>query len=209
MVCMQEPARFILGYLVFPLWVAAGWADWVCHRRTGIAYTSGLKENLLHLLMFVQMGLAIGAVALLEINAAVLLFAFAIFVLHQLTTYWDLHYSTVLRDVGPFEQMVHSLLEMLPLLSLALLAAAAWPQALALVGLGGEPPDWTLRLKDEPLPPSYLWAGLLASLAFNALPLLQETWSCAIVHSTRRARGRLVRAGRSATARTPASPEPR
>jgi hypothetical protein len=208
MVCMQEPARFILVYLVFPLWVAAGFADWACHRRTGIAYTSGLKENLLHLLMFGQMGLAIAAIALLEINAAVLLFVFAIFILHQLTTYWDLHYSTVLRDVGPFEQMVHSFLEILPLLALALLAGAAWPQALALVGLGGEPRDWTLRLKEEPLPASYLWAGLAASLALNALPLLQETWSCALVRSTRRAR-RPVRATGSATARTPANPEPR
>jgi len=29
---MQEPVRFILMYLVLPLWVAAGLTDWVCHR---------------------------------------------------------------------------------------------------------------------------------------------------------------------------------
>ena len=71
MIRMQEPARFILAYLVFPLWVAAGFADWACHRRTGIAFTSGLKENLLHWLMFAEIGVGLLAVAFLEIDAAV------------------------------------------------------------------------------------------------------------------------------------------
>jgi hypothetical protein len=175
---MQEPARFILMYLVFPLWVAAGFADWACHRRTRIEQTSGLKENLLHLLMFGEIGVGMLAVALLEINAAVLLIVIAAFVVHELTVYWDLHYSTPLRHVGPFEQMVHSFLEILPLLSLALLAAMAWPQALALVGWGSEAADWSLRAKTQPLPAAYLLGGLLLSVVFNALPLLQETWAC-------------------------------
>jgi hypothetical protein len=34
---MQEIAAFILMALVFPLRVAAGFADWACHRRTRIA----------------------------------------------------------------------------------------------------------------------------------------------------------------------------
>jgi len=203
---MQEPARLILIYLVFPLWVLAGFADWACHRRTGIALTSGLKENLLHLLMFGEIGVAMVAVALLEINAAVLALVLAVFVVHELTVYWDLHYSTLLRDVGPFEQMVHSFLEILPLLSLALLAASAWPQALALVGIGEEARDWSLRLKAEPWPPALLQVGLLLSALFNLLPLLQETWSCAVVRSVRAARRP---ATESFTARIPANPEPR
>jgi hypothetical protein len=203
---MQEQARFILMYVAFPLWVAAGLADWACHRRTGIALTSGLKENLLHLLMFGEIGVGMLAVALLEIDAAVLLLVFAVFLVHELTVYWDLHYSTLLRDVGPFEQVVHSFLELLPLLSLALLAAAAWPQALALVGIGDEARDWSLRLKESPWPADWLRVGLLLSLAFNLLPLLQETWSCAVVRSVRAARHPVAR---GPTARTPASPEPR
>ena len=203
---MQEPVRFILMYLLFPLWVAAGFADWGCHRRTGIALTSGLKENLLHLLMFAEVGVAIAAVALLEINAAVLVLVSTVFLVHELTVYWDLHYSTLLRDVGPFEQMVHSFLEMLPLLWLALLAMAAWPQALALVGIGEEALDWSLRLKDHPWPPALLRVGLLLSLMFNLLPLLQETWSCAVVRSARSARRSV--ADRPAVP-VPGNPEPR
>ena len=175
---MQEAARLILMYLVFPLWVAAGFADWACHRRTGIAQTSGLKENLLHLLMFAEIGAGMLAVALFEVNAAVLLAVLAVFAVHEATVYWDLHYSAPRRHIGPFEQMVHSFLEILPLLSLALLAAAAWPQALALAGLGSEAADWTLRAKRDPLSHAYLVGAFLSTLAFNAVPLLQETWSC-------------------------------
>jgi hypothetical protein len=175
---MQDPARFILMYLVFPLWVAAGLADWLCHRRTGLAVTSGLKENLLHLLMSAEIGIGLATVALFEINAAVLVIVAAVFVVHEATVYWDLHYSTPLRHVGPFEQMVHSMLEILPLLSLAVLMVLAWPQALALAGIGSEAPDWTLHAKREPLSPAYLGGGLVLLLVFNVLPLLQETWAC-------------------------------
>jgi hypothetical protein len=175
---MAEGARTILMYLVFPLWVAAGLTDWACHRRSGIERTSGLKENLLHLLMTAEVGIGMVAVALLEVNAAVLLVVAAVFVLHELTVYWDLHYTTPLRNVFPFEQMVHSFLEILPLLSLALLAAMQWDQARALVGLGPAAADFSLRWKSDPLPPAYLVSGLLAAVFLNGLPLLEETWRC-------------------------------
>ena len=175
---MQEPARFILMYLVFPLWVAGGFTDWLCHRRTAIAQTSGLKENLLHLLMFGEIGLGMLAVVLLELNAAVLLFVLAVFLVHEATVYWDLRYTSPRRDIGPFEQMVHSFLEILPLLSLALLAVMAWPQAQALAGAGNEAADWSFRMKREPLPAGYLMGAALAAALLNGVPLLQETWSC-------------------------------
>jgi hypothetical protein len=175
---MQDATIFLLMYVVFPLWVAAGFADWTCHLRTGIAVTSGLKENLLHWLMYAEIGVGMLAVAFFEIDAAVLAIVLAVFVLHEATVYWDLDYSTIRRDVGPFEQMVHSFLELLPLASLALLAVIAWPQALALVQVGDVAPDWSLRIKDEPWPVPYVMGALAASVLFNALPLAQETLSC-------------------------------
>lgn len=175
---MQEPVRFILMYLAFPLWVAVGFADWACHRHTHIERTSGLKENLLHVLMAAEMGIAIAAVAFLEINAVVLLGVLAVFAVHELTVYWDLRYSTPRRHVGPFEQMVHSFMEILPLLALAVLAVLAWPQAQALFGFGPEAADWSLRAKREPLPAPYVVGALALMLAFNTVPLFQETWAC-------------------------------
>lgn len=163
---MQASAAAILMYLVFPVWVAAGLADWHCHRRTGIAITSGIRENLLHWLMYAEIGVGMLAVALLETNAAVLAIVFAVFVVHEATVWADLEYSTVRRDVDPTEQMVHSFLELLPLLSLALLALIA--------DLG----DWSLRPRREPWPMAYLAACAAATVLFNALPLAQETASC-------------------------------
>ena len=144
----DQPAGVILMYLALPLWIAAGLADWHFHRRTRIAVTSGLPENLLHWLMYAQVGVAMAVVVWFELNAAVLAVVTGVFLLHEVTVYADLQYSTLRRDVGPGEQMVHSFLELLPLLALALLALIAWPQALA------------------------------ATLVCNALPLAQETWSC-------------------------------
>lgn len=175
---MQDVAAFMLMYLVFPMWVAAGFADWWCHRRTAIAMTSGIGENLLHWLMYAQVGAGLLAVLLFELDAAVLAIVFGVFVLHELTVYWDLAFSTLRRDVGPFEQMVHSLLELLPLFSLALLAMLAWPQAQAIVHVGDDVADWSLRARQQPWPDSYVMGALVASVVFNALPLLQETLSC-------------------------------
>jgi hypothetical protein len=215
---MQYPPSFILMFLVFPVWVAAGFADCLCHRRTGIAQTSGLKENLLHLVMFVEISLGMLAVALLEINAAVLLCVFVVFVVHQLTVYWDLRYSTLLRDVGPFEQMVHSFLELLPLLSLCLLAAMTWADRV-LAGAGDVPADWSLRMKQEPWPDGYLLAALVLVVVFNLIPLLQETWACARARPKRKPtpqpkiepqlEPQTGANPQAATARTPPNPGPR
>jgi hypothetical protein len=155
-------------YVVYPLWVVAGLADWATHRATGIAYTSGLKETLLHWVMYAEIGIGMLAVAYFETNAALLAIVLGVFLVHELTVYMDLDYSTLLRDVGPFEQMVHSFLELLPLASLGLLAVIAWPHGW----------DLTLRPREQPLPLEYLAVAGGASVLFNALPLLQETWSC-------------------------------
>jgi hypothetical protein len=170
---MQEPAAFMLMYVVYPLWVAAGLLDWACHRRTGIAITSGGKENALHWLMYAEIGLGMLAVAFFEVNAALLAVVFAVFVVHEATVYWDLDYSTLKRDVGPFEQMVHSFLELLPLVSLALLALLA------------DRAEWSLRARGEGWLTRYVLMAAGASVLFNLLPLLQETWSCAAANRRR------------------------
>jgi len=160
------------------VWVAAGFADGLCHRATNIATTSGLKENLLHWLMFAEVGVAVAAGLLLETTAGVLLLVFVVFLVHEATVYWDLDYSTLRRDVGPFEQMVHSFQELLPLIWLLLLALAAWPQTMAIFRQGAAMADWSLRLKATPLPAEYLVAAGALTLVFNVLFLLHETWSC-------------------------------
>jgi hypothetical protein len=175
---MAHAAALLLATVVFPLWLAAGVADWACHRASHIATTSGLRENLLHLLMVAQVGAILLAIALLEVNAGVLLLVAALFAFHEATVWWDLRVSLPVRRVGAIEQMVHSFQELLPLTTLLLLAVLAWDQVLALAGQGGEGADMRLRWKDHPLPPPLLAGGAALALLFAAAPIAQETWAC-------------------------------
>ena len=171
-----QAAQDVLMYGVFPLWIAAGLADWACHRSTAIERTSGLRENLLHWLLMAEGGLVLLAVAVFEVDAAVLLIAFAGFLAHELTTYVELRYTVEKRQVRPVEQMVHSFMELLPLAILALLALMQWDQVLALFDAGT--PDFGLQPKSEPWPPAYLAAIGLAVLVLNVLPMVEETIRC-------------------------------
>jgi hypothetical protein len=171
-----EAAQLILMYGLIPLWVAAGFADWFCHRTSAIERNSGLRENAFHWVLMAQVGCALLAIALLEVNAAILLLVFAAFLAHEATTYVELRYTVALRAVRPFEQMVHSFMELLPLAALALLAVMEWDQALALFGEGN--PDFDLRPKMQPWPTAYLLCGMAAVVLFSLLPLAEETWRC-------------------------------
>ena len=67
-----EVSRNILMYFILPLWLAAGFADYLCHRASGIEHT-GPKESVLHLLQFMEMAVPVLAALFLEINALVIL----------------------------------------------------------------------------------------------------------------------------------------
>src|SRR5262245_436331 len=98
--------RGMLMYFVLPLWLAAGFADYLCHRATHIERTSGWKESALHLLQFAEMGVAVLAALFLEITSAVILIMVVCLVLHELTAIWDVRYADATREVTPTEQHV-------------------------------------------------------------------------------------------------------
>jgi hypothetical protein len=102
-----EVTRSILMYFILPLWLAAGFADYLCHRAAHIERTSGVKESALHLLQFAEMGVAILVAMFLEINALAILIMIACFFLHEATALWDLSYASATREVDPIEQHVH------------------------------------------------------------------------------------------------------
>jgi hypothetical protein len=185
-VSIEDAAELLLMVAVIPLWIAAGLADWWCHRRTAIEHTSGLPENAFHWFLLAQGGVALLAVALLEPNGAVLLLVFAAFLAHEVTTFVELRYTVPLRAVLPGEQMVHSFMELLPLMILALLAVIRWDQVLAF--FDGREPDLGLRLKQAPWPPEYLAGAALAVLLLNVLPMAEESLRCARAGVRRRGR---------------------
>jgi hypothetical protein len=46
-------------YVVMPLWVFVGAADWLCYRASHIESTSGPKESAIHLVMLGEAGAAL------------------------------------------------------------------------------------------------------------------------------------------------------
>jgi hypothetical protein len=166
--------RNYLMYFVVPMWVAAGVADWICHRASDIEHTGGVKESLLHLLMQAELGVpALGAL-FLEITSPLFALMIAAFLLHEATVLWDVAYAVSRREVTPIEQSVHSFLELVPLMAVSLLATLHWPEFLAIFGFGRALPGRRLRFKEKPLPKSYLLPLLAAIVLFEWVPYCEE-----------------------------------
>jgi hypothetical protein len=115
---LSDPTVLILMYFLLPVWLIAGFADWLCHRASHIESTTGAKESLIHLLMFVEVGIPLLAAMFLDVNALVIAIMIVAFFVHEATAMWDVHYATTARTVTPVEQHVHSFLEMIPLMGL-------------------------------------------------------------------------------------------
>src|SRR5213595_956296 len=81
-------AQYALMYFVLPLWLAAGFADYLCHRASHIEVTSGYKESLIHLLMFSEVAVPLLAAIFFEINALIIATMITAFIAHQLTALW-------------------------------------------------------------------------------------------------------------------------
>src|SRR5436305_4970003 len=80
--------RRLTTYFIVPVWIGAGFLDYLWHRRTSIETTSGLPESLTHSLMMVEAAPAVLAGLFLEINAGALAWMIAFSVAHELTVFW-------------------------------------------------------------------------------------------------------------------------
>lgn len=175
----MDTAQFTQSYLLFlvlPLWLLAGLVDWLCHRAARIELNAGPRESLIHLLMLAEGAVPLLLGLFLEITGTVLLVMVAAWLLHEVTSYWDVRYAAAHRPVSAFEQRVHDYLGVVPFLALSLVFVLHWPQVLALVGLGPEPVSWALDWKRPPLPPGYIVGLLGAVTVFVLLPYLEELW---------------------------------
>jgi hypothetical protein len=182
-----EVMRHVLMYFILPLWLCAGFADWLCHRASNIATTAGPKESLIHLLMLVEMAIPVTAAMNFEVNALILLLMIVCWVLHEATAVWDVFYAVERREVTPIEQWVHTYLGVIPLMSLVLVVVLSWQQFLALFGLGTQTPRFELVWKDPPLPWGYVLSILAAVALLEVLPYVEE-----LIRGLRANRGRLV-----------------
>jgi hypothetical protein len=175
---VDQVANNYMLYFLVPGWIIPGLADYLCHRRSRIEVTSGLPEAVLHYLMITVVGVPILMGLLLEINALVILLMVVAYFVHLAMALWDVSYAVTRRNVTFIEQHVHSFLEVLPFMAVSFVVCLYWGQAQALVGLGGEPADFGLRLKNPPLPASYMVTVVAAVVVFLGLPYAEEVWRC-------------------------------
>jgi hypothetical protein len=167
-----DALRAILMYVILPLWLAAGFADYLCHRASRIEITSGWRESLLHLAQFAEVALPILAALFFDINAGIILLMIICLFLHQITAMWDVRYATATREVKPIEQHVHSVLEMMPLTALLMIIALNMDAFFSLLRWSNA--QFALVPKVDPLPWTYLAIVLGATALFEVLPYLEE-----------------------------------
>lgn len=158
----------LLGWGVFPLWLASGVLDYACHRHDRIEARSGAIEPLLHLAQAVQLGAAALLVLLCALTPAVLLVVGAAVVLHSITAYVDIAWAAARRPIRPLEQFGHTLLVGLPLVAYALL--------LVIGGSGSEGEDTTrsFQLRRPPFPLSTIAVVSGSGLVIAVLPAILE-----------------------------------
>lgn len=163
----------VLVYVVLPLWVLAGFADYLCHRATRIERANGAKESAIHWLMLAEVGVPLVMAVVLKINALVMLVMIAAFVAHEITGNIDLQLAIRTRRVTPLENQIHSLLEVLPFTAMLLVFTLHWNQALALLGRGPEGADFGIFFK--PMPTFWeLGPPAIAFLVFAIFPYAEE-----------------------------------
>ncbi|MBV8455148.1 MAG: hypothetical protein JO122_00855 [Acetobacteraceae bacterium] len=94
----EDITRSFVVNVVLPVWLGAGIADWVCHRRTRIEDTTGPKESLVHLAMLTEAAIPVLCGMFLEITSPVLALAITAAQLHDATALWDVSYAVTRSD---------------------------------------------------------------------------------------------------------------
>jgi hypothetical protein len=162
---LQALLETLLWWGIYPLWLLAGAADYLCHRRTDIERTSGSAESWFHLLQFMTLLIAIAAGALLTPNALVFGVMVVAVLAHSVLAYLDVLYTDGKRYISPFEQLVHGFMDVLPLVAAAIFGVLNWQQ----ISAGPDGASLTLVPADS----SRLW--LLASFTLLAgVPIFEE-----------------------------------
>jgi hypothetical protein len=167
MTAEAEVTRTVLMYFVLPLWLLVGFADYLCHRASHIATTSGPKKSLIHLIMLGEFGIAVTAAMSFEINATIILLMIIVWATHEATR----RPTTAQRC--PRRRPARDTV----------------PRA---IGLGPEAPRFEIVWKEPPLPWTCVLPVIAATIVFEVLPYFEEfirglrAWSrsCWIEHKS-------------------------
>jgi hypothetical protein len=158
----------LLLWGIYPLWLLAGAGDYLCHRQTDIAQTSGSRESWLHLLQFLALLIALAAGALLEVNAVVFGAMVAFVLAHSVLAHMDVSYTDGRRYISPLEQHIHGFMDVLPLVATMLFGVLHWEAIDAAL---------TTPIVSLAVPVTSGSVLLVASFAvLSGVPILEELW---------------------------------
>lgn len=160
----------MIAYGFYPAWLIAGGIDYWCHRHSSIERTSGVVESLYHVAQLVTIAIIVFGIALFAGSMTVFAIVIAAGIAHTVLSYLDVRFTEKLRYISPLEQHVHAVLDVVPLVAIAL-----W----ILVEGSGVAGDWRVRLRD-PMLETWQIVALLASVFIVAGgPVLEELWRTA------------------------------
>jgi hypothetical protein len=174
---LDPTARLLQELLIFavmPVWLLAGFGDWLLHRWQRIEEKVGWREPALHLLMVAEITVGLTAALLLQITAAVLILLLGVAIAHELTVWRDLSFASARRRIPVPEQWVHALQIVIPWMAVGMLAVIHRDQLGSIIHSGSA--DWSLRLKDIPLPLAQVLAIVVGGALLVGFPFVEELW---------------------------------
>jgi hypothetical protein len=129
-----------LAYGLYPVWLLAGAGDYVCHRRSDMARTSGLVEARLHVAQFITVAIVFFGAVLWRPTMWVVVVIGIAALAHLVLSYIDVTYTQQRRHISAFEQHMHAFMDVIPIMVVCLLA---------LIGLSDPLPAPTLRAFED------------------------------------------------------------
>lgn len=167
---MRSSIYQLIAYCFYPLWLIAGAVDYVCHRRTAIERTSGFHESLYHVAQFITMAVIVICIALFAGSLTMFVLLVSTVLLHTVLVYLDVRFTQRRRHIPPLEQHAHAVMDVLPLVVVALVILLEWePDVLT----------WAVRWRAPMLEPVQL-AIIIGTIVIGAgSPVLEELWRTA------------------------------
>src|SRR5688572_10809983 len=155
-----------LTFVIYPTWMAAGFLDYLHHRKTDIEHTSGPRESWLHLAEFATLAMALAAAIYLAVTPLVLAILVLSVAAHTALSIADVSYTLGRRHISALEQHVHGFMTVLPAVAVGIVAILHWNEIAS--------SEWVLRTKDVPLRARD--AGLLLGsyLVLAGVPIAEE-----------------------------------
>lgn len=164
-------------YVCLPLWLIFGFLDWYCHKKSKIESTTGAKESFYHALMGVQVGLPVFLGLCFEINCLQFIIIFLILIAHEVVAHLDVQYALHKREISILEVHVHSFLETLPFVIVALIIIINWSAFVDFISF-----NWAghmdLVWKQRPLDSKYVFGYFFTLIFLDVIPFVEEFIRC-------------------------------